>query len=104
MAHSEGGTAVHHEAPKGFIRKYVFSYDHKVIGIQYYFLALASALTGMSLSLFMRLRLDFLSAAQRRRRDSRTGARHGRNTLDYQPGDLLYRCIAGRVKFYRNHA
>ena len=30
----------HHTAPTGFIRKYIFSLDHKVIGIQYYFLAL----------------------------------------------------------------
>ena len=34
--------------PQGFIRKYVFSLDHKVIGIQYYFLALFSVLLGMS--------------------------------------------------------
>jgi len=26
-----------HEAPQGFIRKWVFSLDHKVIGLQYYF-------------------------------------------------------------------
>ena len=31
-----------HHAPQGFIRKYVFSLDHKVIGIQYYFLGLFS--------------------------------------------------------------
>ena len=56
MSHG-GAAAVHHEAPKGFIRKYIFSYDHKVIGIQYYFLALVSVFVGMGLSLFMRLRL-----------------------------------------------
>ena len=51
--------AVHgaHHAPQGFIRKYVFSLDHKVIGIQYYFLALFSVLVGMSLSLLMRYHL-----------------------------------------------
>ena len=43
-----------HHAPQGFIRKYVFSLDHKVIGIQYYFLALFSVLIGMGLSLLMR--------------------------------------------------
>ena len=33
-AHAE---AVHaHQAPTGFIRKYIFSLDHKVIGKQYY--------------------------------------------------------------------
>jgi len=46
-----------HEAPKGWVRKYVFSIDHKVIGIQYFSLALFSVLVGMVLSLLMRLRL-----------------------------------------------
>ncbi|HWQ56680.1 MAG TPA: cbb3-type cytochrome c oxidase subunit I [Bryobacteraceae bacterium] len=49
--------ALVHEPAKGFIRKYVFSTDHKVIGIQYYVLALFSVLLGMVLSIFMRLRL-----------------------------------------------
>src|ERR1700720_3274967 len=40
-------------APEGFIRKYVFSVDHKVIGIQYYFLGLFSVFIGMSLSLMI---------------------------------------------------
>ncbi|MBI2818159.1 MAG: cbb3-type cytochrome c oxidase subunit I [Acidobacteria bacterium] len=52
----------HHEAPKGFIRKYIFSLDHKVIGIQYYFLALTAVLVGMTLSVFMRLRLAWPDA------------------------------------------
>ena len=35
--------AVHrHPAPTSFIRKYIFSLDHKVIGIQYIVLALAA--------------------------------------------------------------
>jgi cytochrome c oxidase subunit 1 len=46
-----------HAAPTGFIRKYVLSLDHKVIGIQYYFLALASVFIGMFLSLLMRIHL-----------------------------------------------
>ena len=46
-----------HEAPTGFIRKYIFSLDHKVIGIQYFFLALFSAYAGIVLSILMRLRL-----------------------------------------------
>ena len=58
MAHTVDAVGVHHhEAPRGFIRKYIFSLDHKVIGIQYYFLALVAVLVGMALSLFMRLRL-----------------------------------------------
>src|ERR1022692_1138706 len=46
-----------HAAPQGFIRKYVFSLDHKVIGIQYYFLALTAVFVGMFLSLLMRIHL-----------------------------------------------
>jgi cytochrome c oxidase subunit 1 len=46
-----------HAAPQGFIRKYVFSLDHKVIGIQYYFLALVAVFVGMFLSLLMRIHL-----------------------------------------------
>ncbi len=54
-------SAVHaadaHAAPQGFIRKWVFSLDHKVIGLQYYFLALAAVFVGMFLSLLMRIHL-----------------------------------------------
>src|ERR1700730_4855999 len=46
-----------HSAPQGFIRKYVFSLDHKVIGIQYFFLALTAVFVGMFLSLLMRIHL-----------------------------------------------
>jgi len=38
-----------HQAPTSFIRKYVFSLDHKVIGKQYYGLALVAAYIGMGL-------------------------------------------------------
>ena len=37
--------AHHHSPPQGFIRKYVFSLDHKVIGLQYYGLALVAVFT-----------------------------------------------------------
>jgi cytochrome c oxidase subunit I len=46
-----------HAAPQGFIRRYIFSLDHKVIGIQYYFLALSAVFVGMFLSLLMRIHL-----------------------------------------------
>ena len=46
-----------HAAPTSFIRKYIFSLDHKVIGLQYFFLALASVLTGLLLSVLMRIHL-----------------------------------------------
>ena len=40
-----------------FIGRYVFSRDHKIIGLQYFFLALIAALIGSAMSLLMRLRL-----------------------------------------------
>src|SRR3981081_3781808 len=46
-----------HAGPTGFIRKYIFSLDHKVIGLQYYFLALVAVFVGMFLSLLMRIHL-----------------------------------------------
>jgi cytochrome c oxidase subunit 1 len=51
-----------HAAPQGFIRKYVFSLDHKVIGLQYYFLALIAVFAGMFLSLLMRIHLIWPTA------------------------------------------
>ena len=51
----------HHEAPTGFIRRYVFSLDHKVIGIQYWWLALVAVFVGMFLSLLMRFQLAWPS-------------------------------------------
>jgi cytochrome c oxidase subunit I len=41
----------------GFIRRYVFSRDHKVIGLQYFFLALSAVLLGTALSALMRIHL-----------------------------------------------
>jgi cytochrome c oxidase subunit I len=46
-----------HAAPTSWIRKYVFSLDHKVIGVQYFFLALTAVFVGMFLSLLMRIHL-----------------------------------------------
>jgi cytochrome c oxidase subunit I len=53
---------VHSHAPQGFIRKYIFSLDHKVIGIQYYFLALTSVFIGMLLSVLMRFHMIWPTA------------------------------------------
>jgi cytochrome c oxidase subunit I len=53
----------HHAPPTSFIRKHVFSLDHKVIGKQYYALALVAALSGMLLSWFMRIHLAWTNAA-----------------------------------------
>jgi cytochrome c oxidase subunit I len=58
-------TSVHaavHGAPTSFIRKYVFSLDHKIIGLQYYALALVAVVTGMVLSWIMRVHLVWPNA------------------------------------------
>ena len=53
----------HHSPPQGFIKKYVFCLDHKIIGLQYYGLALAAVFIGMVLSWLMRLHLGWASLA-----------------------------------------
>jgi cytochrome c oxidase subunit 1 len=58
--HAEGHAAgAGHHAPTGFIRKYIFSIDHKVIGIQYLLLALFSVFLGMLMSVLMRLKMTW---------------------------------------------
>jgi cytochrome c oxidase subunit 1 len=63
--HAEGHAGGHavghgaHHAPTGFIRKYIFSIDHKVIGIQYIFLALFSVVLGMLMSVLMRMKMTW---------------------------------------------
>jgi cytochrome c oxidase subunit 1 len=52
----------HHAPPQSFIRKHIFSLDHKVIGKQYYALALAAVLIGMVLSWLMRIHLVWPTA------------------------------------------
>src|SRR6266852_4056422 len=59
-AHSQ---VAHHAPPTSFIRKHVFSLDHKVIGKQYYGLALVAVLVGMVLSWLMRIHLGWTNAA-----------------------------------------
>jgi cytochrome c oxidase subunit 1 len=52
--------ATHHpEPPRDFIRRYIFSTDHKIIGIQYWLLAILAVLVGMTLSLIIRIQLAF---------------------------------------------
>src|SRR5579863_6570923 len=41
----------------GFVQRYIFSTDHKVVGLQYFFLALAAVTIGIILSLLMRFHL-----------------------------------------------
>src|SRR5258708_39048642 len=47
------------QAPQGFIRKWVFSTDHKVIGLQYMFTSLVFLLLGGSLAMLIRWQLGF---------------------------------------------
>ncbi|MCC6587015.1 MAG: cbb3-type cytochrome c oxidase subunit I [Bryobacterales bacterium] len=48
-----------------FVRRYIFSTDHKVIGKQYFFLALFSVFVGMFLSVLMRFHLSYPDAKVR---------------------------------------
>ncbi len=57
--HDTHGAVHRHEPPTSFIRKYIFSLDHKVIGIQYIILALAAVLVGMTMSVLMRMNLSW---------------------------------------------
>jgi cytochrome c oxidase subunit 1 len=61
--HDVSAQAAHHAPPQGFVRKHVFSLDHKVIGKQYYALALVAVFTGMVLSWLMRLHLGWPNLA-----------------------------------------
>ena len=60
QAHAE---VHHHSPPTSFIGKYVFSVDHKVIGLQYYGLGLLAVIIGMVLSWLMRLHLGWSTLA-----------------------------------------
>jgi cytochrome c oxidase subunit 1 len=61
--HDMSQPAVQHGAPTSFIGKHIFSLDHKVIGKQYYALALVAAVIGMVLSWLMRLHLGWANLA-----------------------------------------
>ncbi len=49
-------------APTSLVRRYVFSTDHKVVGLQYFFLALTAVSVGVILSLLMRFHLVWPAA------------------------------------------
>jgi len=55
MSESHSADHAHHEL--GFLRKYIFSTDHKVIGVQYLITAMAMAVVGGVLSMLMRYQL-----------------------------------------------
>lgn len=49
-------------ASRSFLRRYVFSTDHKIIGLQYFFLALVAVTVGIVVSLLMRFHLVWPAA------------------------------------------
>src|SRR5205807_4521814 len=57
MATDDSRTS-HPDTPQpGFLSRYVFSTDHKIIGLNYLWLALFSVFLGMAMSLLMRINL-----------------------------------------------
>src|SRR5437588_12606888 len=60
-ARPEGGAHDAHHAPMSFWRKYVFSTDHKIIGIQFLFVSLFFLLVGGLLAMQMRWQPGFPS-------------------------------------------
>ena len=68
MAEATHAEVHRHPAPTGFIRKYIFSIDHKVIGIQYILLALPDdefrALTALPQDKFQAKKEELLSKYQ----------------------------------------
>jgi cytochrome c oxidase subunit 1 len=59
VAHPAAHGAHHAHAEPGFLSKYVFSLDHKVIGIQYTLTSLVFLLFGFSLMMLMRWQLAY---------------------------------------------
>ena len=49
----------HDHEPQSFISKYVFSFDHKMIGKQYLILAMCMAVVGGLLAMLIRLQLGW---------------------------------------------
>jgi len=82
--HETAASTVHHHEPTSFIRKHIFSLDHKVIGKQYYGLALVAVFIGMFLSWLMRFHLGWSNAAiPGLQLLSKTGAPGGMMTPEY---------------------
>jgi cytochrome c oxidase subunit I len=59
VAHKTPATHDAHHAPMGFWRKYIFSTDHKIIGIQFLFVSLFFLLVGGLLAMQIRWQLGF---------------------------------------------
>jgi cytochrome c oxidase subunit 1 len=63
MHNTSTHAVAHHGPPTSFIRKHIFSLDHKVIGKQYFGLAFVAVLVGIFLSWLMRLHLGWTNLA-----------------------------------------
>ena len=61
-AHSTHAAHAAHEHELGFLRKYIFSVDHKVIGIQYAVTGLLFLFFGFTLMMIMRYQLAYPGA------------------------------------------
>ncbi|SEO90399.1 cytochrome c oxidase subunit I [Aquisalimonas asiatica] len=59
MAYSASADSHAHHEPHGFVRKYIWSQDHKVIAIQYSVTAIGVGLVALVLSGLMRIQLGF---------------------------------------------
>src|SRR5438477_1752863 len=57
MSVSHPHTATAHHPELSFLRKYIFSEDHKIIGIQFLFSTLIFLLIGGTLAMFVRMQL-----------------------------------------------
>jgi cytochrome c oxidase subunit 1 len=67
-SHESDGFSEQHLPPdrsRGFLRRFLFTSDHRMIGLQYLWLALLSVLLGMGLSFLMRLHLLWPDAGLR---------------------------------------
>ena len=59
VSHSHG-TQTHAHPELSFLRKYIFSEDHKIIGIQFLFSTLIFLFIGGALAMFVRMQLVFI--------------------------------------------
>src|SRR5450755_4249612 len=67
-SHESDGFSEQHLPPdrsRGFLRRFLFTSDHRMIGLQYLWLALLSVVLGMGLSFLMRLHLLWPDAGLR---------------------------------------
>ena len=62
-AHEHDAAHAHHHEDLGFVKKYLYSCDHKIIGIQFMFLGLLFMVLGGLLAMLIRWQLAWPSAS-----------------------------------------